>query len=253
MHYRFAQDRPDYSDLSSGRVFYSLSGHPAFPIRLASEIFQRCLAVRRSDNLEAPCTLYDPCCGSGYQLAVLAYLHWDSIGAVFGSDVDSRALEVAARNLALLAPDGMDRRIAEIAGMLARFGKESHAAALASARVLRERIAALTDGHALQTRTFQANALDRRSIPDHLPPGAVDIVLTDVPYGLHSRWIDPHPDPAAQSPLGSMLDTLLGILSPTGVVAVVFDKGQKAAHEGYRRIEQFQAGKRRVAILKPAG
>ena len=46
MQYKFAKEQPDYSDLASGRVFYSLPGHPAFPVRLASEVFQRCLAHR---------------------------------------------------------------------------------------------------------------------------------------------------------------------------------------------------------------
>jgi 23S rRNA (guanine2535-N1)-methyltransferase len=46
MQYKYEKTMLDYSDLASGRVFYSLPGHPAFPIRLASEIFQRCLASR---------------------------------------------------------------------------------------------------------------------------------------------------------------------------------------------------------------
>ena len=58
MQYLYATERPDYSDLASGRVFYSLPGHPAFPIRLASEIFQRCLAFRRAAGfwVHAACT-----------------------------------------------------------------------------------------------------------------------------------------------------------------------------------------------------
>lgn len=39
MEYRCATERPDDSNLSSGRVFYSRAGHPVFPVRLASEIF----------------------------------------------------------------------------------------------------------------------------------------------------------------------------------------------------------------------
>ena len=48
-----------------------------------------------------------------------------------------------------------------------------------------------------------------------------------------------------------MLDSLLGVLSESSIVAIVSDKGQKVSHEGYQRLERFQVGKRRVIILKP--
>ncbi len=51
MPYQFAVDRPNYSDLASGRVLYSVPGHHAFPVRLASEIFQRCLAYLRAAGI----------------------------------------------------------------------------------------------------------------------------------------------------------------------------------------------------------
>jgi hypothetical protein len=47
-----------------------------------------------------------------------------------------------------------------------------------------------------------------------------------------------------------MLDALLGILSPSSIVAIASDKQQKARHERFQRLEQFQVGKRRVVILK---
>ena len=49
-----------------------------------------------------------------------------------------------------------------------------------------------------------------------------------------------------------LLGALTGVLQHTAVIAVVSDKAQKAAHDGYRRIEQFQVGKRRVVILRLA-
>ena len=78
-------------------------------------------------------------------------------------------------------------------------------------------------------------------------PHSVAIVFTDVPYGQHSSWHDS----SERDPLWSMLDSLLAVLSPSSIVAVVSDKGQKATHEGYERIEAFQVGKRRITILKP--
>ena len=58
MQYRYAREQTDFSDFSSGRVFYSLPGHPAFPVRLAGEIFQRCIEHRKSSYGAAhPCPI----------------------------------------------------------------------------------------------------------------------------------------------------------------------------------------------------
>src|SRR4029077_18014228 len=114
MHYQFAIEQPNYSDLASGRVFYSRPGYPPFPIRLASEIFQRCMAIRTAEHLSTPCVLFDPCCGAAYHLSVLAYLHREYIREVIGSDVEEVAIALAKRNLDLLSLSGLDRRIGEI-------------------------------------------------------------------------------------------------------------------------------------------
>src|SRR5512143_1356441 len=110
MQYKYAKEQQDYSDLTSGRVFYSLPGHPAFPVRLASEIFQRCLANRLAIFQDStPCTLYDPCCGAAYLLSVTAYLHRPQIREVIGSDIDEKAVAMAKKNLGLLDEAGMER------------------------------------------------------------------------------------------------------------------------------------------------
>src|SRR5262249_13232498 len=105
MPYRFALEREDYSDLAAGKGFQSLPHNPAFPIRLANEIFQRCIAIRAQINSSSPeerLVLYDPCCGSGYLLGTLAYFNWPHLAQLIGSDIEPRALAVAAKNLALL-------------------------------------------------------------------------------------------------------------------------------------------------------
>lgn len=251
MQYKFARERADYSDLASGRVFYSQPGHPAFPIRLASEIFQRCLALRQIDCLANPCVLYDPCCGAAYQLSVLAYLHWPSIRAVLGSDINETAVELAKQNLGLLSREGMNQRITEIAELHRRYGKASHQAALDSARILRDRIATLERKHPLTTKTFQADATDGEALSEKLQGTPVDIVFADVPYGQHSHWDTSTSDQETSEPLALMLKALLGILSPTSLVAIVSDKRQKVLHSGYQRLDHFQVGKRRIVILKP--
>src|SRR6188768_151923 len=85
MLYRFAQERVDYSDFASGRVFRSLPGRTAFPVRLADELFQRCLSLRPPDQRATPVTLYDPCCGGATLLCTLAILHWASIRQIVAS------------------------------------------------------------------------------------------------------------------------------------------------------------------------
>lgn len=251
MQYKYATEQLDYSDFSSGRVLYSLPGHPAFPIRLASEIFQRCMAHRaRIYKVQSPITLYDPCCGAAYHLSVLAYLHGEQIREVIGSDIDEKAVAVARRNLGLLHMDGLDRRTEEIATLLVQHGKESHQDALRSASVLKRRLSALTADHSLETRVFQANATDHKEISSHIKPQSLDIVFTDVPYGQHSQWrAVGYSD--SSNPLSSMLEALLDILAPTSIIAVASDKQQKVLHERFQRIEQFRVGKRRVIILKP--
>ncbi len=258
MPYQFATERQDYSDLSSGRVLYSLPGHPAFPIRLTSEIFQRCLAARRARGLKAPPVIYDPCCGSAYHLVTLAYLHWDAIGRIIASDIDPEALCVAQRNLGLLTLAGLDQRIQELAEMQAAYGKASHTAAIDSARRLKKLHAFQFTEHALDYRLFLADATCSATLLAELGDAAVDVVISDVPYGRHSTWQlgDPPTSPEASSapprpPLWRMLDALQTVLRPTAIVAIASDKGQRVAHPGYQRVARFQIGKRQVVLIEP--
>lgn len=248
MEYKYEKVDKDYSDLASGRVFYSLAGHPAFPIRLASEIFQRCLAHREKIyGATNPCTLYDPCCGAAYHLSILAYLHRKHLREIIASDIDEKAVILAERNLGLLSVVGLDRRIREITTMIGQYDKDSHKDALKSAHLLRDRIAAFDKENPLTTTVIQSNAADRQTMLKHVQLQSVDIVFTDVPYGQHSQWQD---SDAISNPIWSMLDVLTEVLSPSSIVAVASDKGQKVSHERYQRLEHFQIGKRRVAILR---
>jgi 16S rRNA G966 N2-methylase RsmD len=248
MEYKYEKTDQDHSDLASGRVFYSLPGHPAFPIRLASEIFQRCLASRKTlYGVSDRCTLYDPCCGAAYHLSVLAYLHRKHIREIIASDIDEKAIELAARNLELLSVAGMNQRIHEINTMYQQYNKESHKHALKSARLLQSSLIDFDQEYPLTTRTFQSGATDKTTIMNHIQPKSVDIIFTDVPYGQHSQWQGSH---ESTNPLWSMLDALVEVLSPASIVAITSDKGQKASHERYQRVEHFQVGKRRVVILR---
>jgi 23S rRNA (guanine2535-N1)-methyltransferase len=251
MQYKYEKVLSDYADLASGRVFYSSPGYPAFPVRLASEIFQRCVANREAiyKNTD-PCTLYDPCCGAAYYLSVLAFLHGKHIQEIIASDIDDKAVALANRNLGLLSVQGLDQRVDEITKMIEQYDKESHKEALKSARILRNKIIALYQEHSLRKRVFQASALDNKVMLSHIKAKSVDIAFSDVPYGQHSQWRNLGSN-ASSNPLWSMLDALLDVLSGSSIVAIVSDKQQRVAHDRYRRVEQFQIGKRRVVILLP--
>jgi len=250
MPYLFATERHNDVDYAGGRVFYSLPGHPAFPVRLVSEIFQRCLALRAADGLIAPVALYDPCCGGAYHLATLAYLHGERVASIAASDIDAIVLNLARRNLDLLTLPGLNRRIAELELLWADYGKRSHEEALASAERLRERLLALLEHRPIPVSVFQADATDARAIVGVLGAQSVDVVITDVPYNRLSAW---QGDAAATvaDPLWRMLEALRPVLTPGAVVAVASDKAQTPTHDAYRRADRFQIGKRRIVLLRP--
>ena len=252
MPYRYSRERLDYSDFASGRVFRSVPGRTAFPVRLADELFQRCLALRPLDQPAGPVALYDPVCGGASLLCTLAFLHWPSIGQIVASDADPEALALAARNLALLTPEGIAERRMEIATLHAEYGKDSHAEALASVDHLAAQLDALVRTHPLPTRHFLADALDPASLSSHLEPRSIDVVIADVPHGQRTHWLDPQTDQAAPdgSPvLWRLLDALWPTLAPNAVLAIVGDKSQRARHERYAPAGTLQIGKRRATFL----
>jgi hypothetical protein len=249
MPYKFALERPDYSDLASGKVFLHSPGRPAFPVRLAVEILQRCLAIRAADGAARRVSLYDPCCGAAYHLAVLAFLHGEFLRGIVASDIDPQAVSLAERNLDLLTVAGFDRRQEELAQLHRRFAKGSHAEALSAAGRLRGRLTRLLESHPIRTRTFQADALDKETLSLRLQGERIDIVLTDVPYGHRSQWrID---SPGSENPVWRLLDSLHPILKPGSIVAMASGKGQRVSHGGYAQIGRFQIGKRQVVFRKP--
>ncbi len=250
MPYRFATEQEDYTDYASGRVFYNAPGAPAFPVRLVSELFLRALAVRRRLGLTAPVVIYDPCCGSAYHLTALGHLHGEQIDAVLASDIDARLLAVAERNLSLLTPAGLAWRQAELAELLQRHGKESHAGALASAQRLLERVKALA--HPVRTHLFCADATDPAALRLQLAGATPDLVIADVPYGQHSAWQGAYAAETAHPPLWWMLAALRPLLPVTTVVAIAADKAQRIEHAGYRRLDRFPLGKRQIVLLQPA-
>ena len=256
MEYKFTPRHENYAPYASGGVFHSAPGHPAFPVRLAVEIFRRCLHWRAAGSAAGPFVLYDPCCGGAYHLATLPWFNWEQIAAIYASDLDAVALGVAARNLALLSPEGMARRVDELAAMHGAWGKPSHAAALADAQALQARQAELSAGHAIGTHLFRADATDGAAVAAvaaGVAGARIDVVIADVPYGQISTW-QGGTSALAQGadPVWRLLDALLPVLAGGAVVALAAGKGDKLKHERYRRLERFTVGKRQIALLQRA-
>ena len=250
MPYQFALDRDDYSDLASGLVLYSLPGRPAFPVRLASEILQRCQAQLLRLGRTPPYTVYDPCCGSAYLLASLAYLHWPALQQLVGSDVDPSVLPLAERNLSLLTAAGLEARIAQLARLSQQFGKPSHEQALASAQRLQERLLIYLRRHSIQSYVFTANALTSQDLFPHLEHRTIDMIITDLPYGQRTTWQETELPPDGFGPGWQLLEALREIVTPTSILALTTNKQQKVSHEAYQRLEQCQIGKRRTLFYR---
>lgn len=249
MEYKFTPEKENYEMYASGGVFYAQPKHPAFPVRLSNEIFRRCMAF---GGYSTPCHIYDPCCGSAYHLAVIAYFNWDKIASITASDIDSDTLTFAKRNLSLLERDGFDRRIGEITQLYERFGKESHATTLHHATILKNQIDQFLAIHPIQTHLFHADATDNSAIQQEWDDKKVDMVITDIPYGWHSDW---HPNSLAVTtktdPIQNLLEALLPILHPQSVVAIAAGKQDKIRHACYARLDKMSIGKRQVVILRP--
>jgi hypothetical protein len=252
MPYKFALDGQDYSDYAAGPVLYSAPGQPAFPVRLATDIFQRCQAQLQRHGRAAPYRVYDPCCGSAYLLVTLAYLHWPDICEILASDVDPAVGPLAERNLSLLTLQGVDARIAQLADLYGQYGKSSHQQALASAQRLREQLLTYQiESHPLPNHMFVASALDKPRIHAHIPEGSVDMVITDLPYGQRTEWHELPREPDGPDPAWQLLEALRGVLAPQSVVALTTTKRQKIAHDAYWRVEHFQLGKRQTFVFMP--
>ena len=117
MEYIFEKNR-NFEDYSGGRVLYNRPGTTSFPARLGSEIFLRCKNHLEQKGKPGPYTLFDPCCGGGYLAAILGFLHGKNLKEILASDVEEPALELAERNLGLLASPGLRSRIEQLRGTL---------------------------------------------------------------------------------------------------------------------------------------
>ncbi len=234
MVYQYCE-KGNFEDFASGRVILHRTGYPNFPVRLAQEIFCRCLG--HLDSAGRVC-LYDPCCGGGYLLAVLGFLNPERIGRIVASDIDGEAVRLARENLSLLHRDGLERRMEQLDRLLRLHNKDSHREALESAVRLMDILAGST--HEIGYEVFQGDILSPHLSRDF----QADLVFTDVPYGNLVEWRNQSGEEV------NLLDQLLPVLKDRGVAAICSDKSQKFRSEHFQRVEKQAVGKRLVQIFK---
>lgn len=234
MSYRLALDRDDHRDLASGSVLRSAPGYPAFPVRLADELFGRAASHLPAGR---PVALWDPCCGSGYLATVVGVLHRDRLRSIRYTDVDPGAVELAERNASLLTTAGLAHRHDELAARAAEFGKASHAEAAEAAGRLARRLRA--DGGDLPTRVAVADVFNPPSLLDDPP----DLVLTDVPYGRQTAWNNA----PGEDPIGDLVRALTRVLADDAVIALCA-RARRISVGGARALERVRLGTRAAFI-----
>jgi hypothetical protein len=242
MTYRFVTERHDYSDLASGAVLRSAPGHPAFPVRLASEVFLRAWHALGQPR---PLTVWDPCCGSGYLLTVLGLLHRDKIAGLVASDIADDPLRLAQANLALLSAEGMRKRTAELEDMARRFGRPSYKESAEAARRLQELLA--HGGGDLPHVVGRADVLDQQQVAallTALPPPS--LVLTDMPYGEQTSWLGSRQEESTPG----LLRTLASALPAATMVALTTRGRRVGLPEGVRATARLKIGTRATVLVR---
>ncbi len=237
MQYKFSE-KFNYEDFSSGRFLYHMPGGTNFPVRLAYEIFKRCLShIENKDNV----CIYDPCCGEGYLLTVLGFLNMHLIKYIVGSDINQKAVETAVKNINLLSIEGILARINELKTLHEKYGKNSHLEALETGKRLLSLV--LKESVPIDCSMFYTNILDKNALSGR--NFKADIVITDIPYGNMTKWEDDN-----EHAVDILLNNIRPVLKKDSVVAICSDKKQKFNGQGYFRLEKQQIGKRKFEIFK---
>ncbi len=233
MEYQYTE-KEDFSFLASGNVIKHISGMPCFPVRLGLELFERAYQRIGKEKI----TVYDPCCGSGFSLAVLGMVKQNKIKAIFGSDVDPHCLEAASCNMDMLTREGL---------LAARDKVLKNENTTESRRdQLNDSVEKLLPyfvNPAIRTTIFHHDIL--RASP--VLPEPADYIFADIPYGMMTNWKTE--GTVEDNPIQLFLSHIDPIMAQNGVLVVCGTKGLRISSEGYRKIEKIRVGKRLVYVL----
>lgn len=255
MAYRFATERPDYSDLASGTVLRSAPGRPGFPARLAEELLLRVLAHLPEPVRAKGAALWDPCCGTGHLAAVLGLLHRSRLSSVAASDADPDAAGIAERNLALLSSGGLAQREAELRAAAGETGRSPLAERADAAGRLAAGLAERGGPLPWAVRTADAFLPEPPQVWEWAAgpaPIEVDAVITDVPYGGLSAWRGAVPGTGPEELPAALISALAPVLPDHAVIAVSARARKVALPSGVRAVERLRVGQR-AAVLVRAG
>lgn len=239
MKYKFETEVKNYEDYASGRVLYNVPGATAFPVRLASEMIQRCFHRLAAKGLQAPYRIYDPCCGGAYMLTTVAFLFGERLDRIYASDIDHNMVEAAGNNLSLLTEEGLRKRERQIRQLHEEHQKNSHLEALDSLQKLQNR------GDFFVPADIEVFQHDITSAPPS-SLSLVDIVMTDLPYGSLTQWKS-----ICENPAEAFFNHIEPLLHANSVIAVAADKSQRLAHDNFKRVEYFKIGKRHAGLFEP--
>lgn len=244
MEYLFETSARSYEDFASGRVLYNAQGTTAFPVRLASEIAQRCFRLLEGKGDNGRYSVYDPCCGGAYMLTVIGLLHGNRIKSIYASDSNADVLGIADKNLSLLTTDGLTRRKAELLKLIELFGKPSHRDAISSA----DRLSGLLANSSIESiATFAADITKHGQTTKQELCRNLNLVITDLPYGDIVSWTGDSVDP-----VNDLFELVHERMEPSrSVLAIISDKSQKLKHDKFNRIQTIKVGKRVVGIFEP--
>lgn len=236
MEYKYTSNE-NYEDFASGRVLYHVGGAPTFPVRLALELFERCLQY---SNKKSEITLYDCCCGGAYMLTVLGFIKNSIISNIYGSDINLESIQLAKDNLSLLTEEGRKRRKGEIEALYEKYEKASHKDALQSMDRLEHRLT-----KEIPTYVFPRNVLEVSDLP-FIP----DIIITDVPYGNLVEWGEGSDGNENSIDINQMMAALSEVCGSETILCVCMDKKQKIQTDRFQRLERQLIGKRKFELYK---
>lgn len=244
MQYKFEVEKRDFSYLASGGVIKSTPKAPAFPVRLASELFLRAVNLLPYKNERY--SVYDPCCGSGYLLSVLGIVHSEIISKIIASDIDKDILSLTEKNLSLFNKKGILDRFKELRKLREEYRKESHLNAISNLLQIRK----VTVFSNINVDVFCSDILSNKILNSHIE-NTIDIVITDIPYGEQTIWKTSYPNNLKSSDhLFSLLENLTNVLKDGGIVVIVGKKDFTANHQLYIKVKSVKHGKRKAIFLK---
>jgi tRNA G10 N-methylase Trm11 len=145
-------------------------------------------------------------------------------------------LKYASKNLSLLNPNGISKRIVELEDLFNLYHKDSHREAIESANKLKKLLV-----QDIKISIFQADATKNICLPEQ-----IDIIITDIPYGNLVNW---HGDNDA---LNKMLNEIINLSNPETIIAISMDKKQEIKSDRLIRLEKNNIGKRKFGIYRLA-